>query len=144
MMRFFSPTAVTSAAATTTTATPPSDNSIIVSLLCICAFAIALVYSRERREQSYEQWKQRNVVVVIGKVLVADCEYDAESDRVVCHQLIVEFPDEENGGVRRQSFMSLRKDDETPRDLENIPRSGSEVIVSYRRGRPDTASVSRL
>lgn len=114
-------------------------------LVVLACFIGLMAFTHNDREDRYERWKRRNVIVVRGSVLVAECSYDAASNRMICENLIVEYPDstEPDAELVRRSF-SLADLGDVARDLSNIPRSGDDVIVSYQRNRPSTASVVAL
>lgn len=107
----------------------------------ICFFiAMALYFNAQRREKRHEEWKRREIVIVRGTVLRADCSFDptnAGSGTVKCENLLVVFPlgppgsDKENEETT-QSFTSSF-------DLENIdsvPQIGNQVLVSWNKNTP--------
>lgn len=110
-----------------------------LGFLLLMLIVYCLVRSRQKREEAYEEYKKRQIVVVRGTVLNADCSFDPRSGIVTCNELLVTYPGPDGETANRAFHFEGHLE-----SMDAVPQIGSSVLVSWNRKTPQNAYVMRI
>lgn len=110
-----------------------------IFVLIICLVLYCFICSAQNRTLAAEEYKQKNIVIVRGTVLHADCTFDPTTQAIHCSNLAVTYADKHGNDVTRTFSY-----EGTAENIQKVPQIGMSVLVSYTRTDPETAYVMAI
>lgn len=110
-----------------------------VFLLIACTF-----WSSSQRDQEYEDYKKRQITIVKGTVLNADCSFDPQTGVIECGDLIVVYPSSDIVGPDTYDITKSFRYAGTLLSMDKVPQVGTTVLVSWNKNHPETAYLMSI
>ena len=111
-----------------------------IGLLFVVMVLYCFYCNSQHRDLAKEAFKRKNIVLVKGTVMHADCNFDPTSGKVECRELVVMYPNENNTLTNTKSFQY----ESTIQKIDKVPQIGMTVLVSWNRKEPENAYVMAI